>query len=61
MEVVCTFSTTDAATVGKRYKVKWLDHLGMQGVEMNDGHYTPIVLIHAQYEQRKETTDDNPL
>jgi len=49
--VRCTFSTTEGATVGKFYKTKWLGHLGMQGVETNNGTFTPIKLIHAVYEE----------
>ena len=49
----CVFSTTASATVGKVYKTKWLSHLGMTGVQINDGTYTPIEMINATYE--KET------
>ena len=49
-KVKCTFSTSENVTIVKVYKTKWLNHLGLTGVEINDGTYTPIKMINARYE-----------
>ena len=52
-EMKCVFSSTEGATVGRVYKTKWLGHLGMAGVQINDGTYVPIKMINAIYTEEK--------